>query len=122
MPDMSPADMAAIAGTFLAAVITGLGLRRGEAEKRGLPAADASLSAGVFIGMDTEMQRSILEELREMHADMAAWRRQDEVERRADRDRITVERFEQLEGNQARILGLLRGIDGGEGAGPHRRR
>ena len=77
MPDMSPADVAAIAGTFLAAVITGLGLRRGEAEKRSLPAAEPGLSAGVFVGMDAETQRSILEELREMHADMAAWRRQD---------------------------------------------
>ena len=37
MPDMSPADLAAIAGTFLAAIISGLGLRRGEAEKKGLP-------------------------------------------------------------------------------------
>ena len=74
MPDMSAADLAAIAGTFLAAVITGLGLRRGEAEKRGLPAADPSLSAGVFVGLDAETQRSILEELRELHADLAAWR------------------------------------------------
>lgn len=120
MPDMSPADLAAIAGTFLAAVITGLGLRRGEAEKRALPAAEPGLSAGVFIGMDAETQRSILEELRDMHADMAAWRRQDEVERRADKDRTVVERFEQVENNQAKILGLLHKLDGdGE---PHHRR
>lgn len=33
MPDMSPVDVAAIAGTFLAAIISGLGLRRGEAER-----------------------------------------------------------------------------------------
>lgn len=121
MPDMSPADVAAIAGTFLAAVISGLGLRRGEAERRGLPAPDPALSAGVFVGMEAETQRSILDELREMHADMAAWRRQDEMERRADKDRTTVERFEQIEGNQAKILGLLRKIDG-EDAEHHRRR
>ena len=121
MPDMSAADLAAIAGTFLAAIISGLGLRRGEAERRGLPAADPGLSAGVFVGMDADMQRSILEELREMHADMAAWRRQDEIERRADRDRTTVERFEQIEGNQAKILGLLRRIDAGEGEAPRQR-
>ena len=122
MPDMSPADMAAVAGTFLAAVITGLGLRRGEAEKQGLPAADPGLSAGVFVGMDAETQRSILDELREMHADMAAWRRQDEMDRRADRDRTVVERFEQIEGNQARILGLLRRLDEGEDQESHHRR
>ncbi len=120
--DLSPADLAAIAGTFLAAIITGLGLRRGEAEKKGLPAADASLSAGVFVGLDAETQRSILEELRDMHADMAAWRRLDEVARRADRDRTTDERLEEVEGNQAKILGLLRKIDeDGEGE-RHRRR
>lgn len=122
MPDMSPADVAAIAGTFLAAVITGLGLRRGEAEKRGLPAAEPGLSAGVFVGMDAETQRSILEELREMHADMAAWRRQDETERRADKDRTMVERFEQIEGNQARILSLLHRMDEGEAADAAHRR
>ena len=88
----------------------------------GLPAPDPGLSAGVFVGMDAETQRSILEELREMHADMAAWRRQDEIERRADQDRTTVERFEQIEGNQAKILGLLRRIEGGEDAAPQRRR
>lgn len=122
MPDMSPADVAAIAGTFLAAVITGLGLRRGEAEKRSLPAADPGLSAGVFVGMDAETQRSILEELREMHADMAAWRRQDEIERRADKDRTVVERFEQIEGDQARILSLLHRIDEGQDAASPRQR
>ena len=113
MPDMSAADLAAIAGTFLAAVITGLGLKRGEAEKRGLPAADPSLSAGVFFGLDAETQRSILEELREMHADMAAWRHDDEVLRRVDRERSTHERFEVIEGNQATILGLLRRMEEG---------
>ena len=47
---------------------------------------------------------------------------QDEMERRADKDRTTVERFEQLEGNQAKILGLLRKIDEGEdGSAPRRR-
>ncbi len=122
MPDMSPADVAAIAGTFLAAVITGLGLRRGEAEKRSLPAAEPGLSAGVFVGMDAETQRSILEELREMHADMAAWRRQDEIERRADKDRTMVERFEQIEGNQTRILSLLHRIDEGQEAAAPRTR
>lgn len=114
MPDMSPADLAAIAGTFLAAIISGLGLRRGEAEKNGLPAAEPGLSAGVFVGMEAETQRAALEELRDLHADLVAWRRQDEMERRADKDRTTVERFEQIEGNQAKILGLLRKIDGGE--------
>ena len=114
MPDMSPADLAAIAGTFLAAIISGLGLRRGEAEKNGLPAADPGLSAGVFVGMEAETQRAVLEEVRDLHADLVAWRRQDEVERRADKDRTTVERFEQIEGNQAKILGLLRKIDEGE--------
>ena len=83
MPDTSAADIATIAGAFLAAVISGFGLRRGEAEKRGLPAAEERLSAGVFVGLDGETQRSILDELREMHADMAAWRRADEAERRA---------------------------------------
>ena len=120
MPDMSPADLAAIAGTFLAAIISGLGMRRGEAEKRGLPAADPGLSAGVFVGMEAETQRAVLEELRDLHADLVAWRREDEMERRADRDRTTVERFEQLEGNQAKILGLLRRMD--EGDEPQRRR
>ena len=120
MPDMSPVDLAAIAGTFLAAIISGLGLRRGEAEKRSLPAADVPNSAGVFVGMDAETQRSILEELREMHTDMASWRKQDEIERRADKDRTTVERFEQVENNQAKILALLRRIDGGGDQGPSR--
>jgi hypothetical protein len=122
MPDMSPADLAAIAGTFLAAIISGLGLRRGEAEKNGLPAAEPGLSAGVFVGMEAETQRAALEELRDLHADLVAWRRRDEMERRADKDRTTVERFEQLEGNQAKILGLLRKIDEGEdGSAPRRR-
>ena len=120
MPDMSPVDLAAIAGTFLAAIISGLGLRRGEAEKRSLPAADVPNSAGVFVGMDAETQRSILEELREMHTDMASWRKQDEIERRADKDRTTVERFEQVENNQAKILALLRRIDGGGDQDPSR--
>ena len=122
MPDMSPADLAAIAGTFLAAIISGLGLRRGEAEKNGLPAADTSLSAGVFVGMEAETQRAVLEEVRDLHADLVAWRRQDEMEQRADKDRTTVERFEQIEGNQAKILGLLRKIDEGEDQTSQRRR
>ena len=122
MPDTSAADVAAIAGTFLAAIISGLGLRRGEAERRGLPAADPGLAAGVFVGMDGETQRAILEALREMHADMAAWRRQDEIERRADRDRSTVERFEEIEANQAKMLGLLRKIDSDRGEDLPRRR
>ena len=37
-----------------------------------------------------------------------------------DKDRTTVERFEQIEGNQAKILGLLRKIDEGEDS-PRRR-
>lgn len=122
MPDMSPADLAAIAGTFLAAIISGLGLRRGEAEKKGLPAADPGLSAGVFVGMEAETQRAMLDELREVHADLVTWRRQDEMERRADKDRTTVERFEQIEGNQAKILGLLHRIDEGADRDPQRRR
>ena len=122
MPDMSAADLAAIAGTFLAAIISGLGLRRGEAEKNGLPAADPGLSAGVFVGMEAETQRALLEELRDLHADLVAWRRQDEMERRADRERTTVERFDQIETNQTRILDLLRRIDEGEAQDPPRRR
>ncbi len=122
MPDMSAADLAAIAGTFLAAIISGLGLRRGEAEKNGLPAADPGLSAGVFVGMEAETQRALLEELRDLHADLVAWRRQDEMERRADRERSTVERFDQIETNQSRILDLLRRIDEGEAQDPPRRR
>lgn len=122
MPDMSLADLAAVAGTFLAAIISGLGLRRGEAERKGLPAAEPGLSAGVFVGLEAETQRALLEELREIHADLVAWRRQDETERRADRDRSTVERFEQLEDNQTRILDLLRRIDDGEPEDQPRRR
>ena len=122
MPDMSAADLAAIAGTFLAAIISGLGLRRGEAEKNGLPAADPGLSAGVFVGMEAETQRALLEELRDLHADLVAWRRQDEMERRADRERTTVVRFDQIETNQSRILDLLRRIDEGEAQDPPRRR
>ena len=121
MPDMSPADLAAVAGTFLAAIISGLGMRRGEAEKRGLPAADPGLSAGGFVGLEAESQRALLEELRDIHADLLAWRRDDEAERRADRERTTVERFEQLENNQAKILGLLHKIDAGDGGEPQRR-
>jgi len=71
----------------------------------GSPTADALLPAGVFVGMDAEAQRSILNELRDMHADMAAWRRQDEIERRVDRDRSTDDRLDQVEGNQARYWG-----------------
>ncbi|WP_237478111.1 hypothetical protein [Lichenibacterium dinghuense] len=104
---MSAADLAAIAGTFLAAIISGLGLRRGEAEKKGLPAPDPGLSAGVFVGLEAETQRALLEELRDIHADLVGWRRQDETERRADKDRSVVERFELVESNQAKILGLL---------------
>ena len=111
MPDMSAADLAAIAGTFLAAIISGLGLRRGEAEKNGLPAADPGLSAGAFVGLEAETQRALLEELRDLHADLVVWRREDETQRRADQDRITLERFEQIECNQTRILGLLRRMD-----------
>ena len=122
MPDMSAADLAAIAGTFLAAIISGLGLRRGEAEKNGLPAADPGLSAGVFVGLEAETQRALLEELRDFHADLVAWRRQDEMERRADMDRTTVERFDQIETNQTRILTLLRRIDESEAEDPPRRR
>ncbi len=72
--------------------------------------------------MDAETQRSILNELRDMHADMAAWRRQLEIERRVDRDRNTDDRLDQVEGNQAKILGLLRNIDEDEDAERHRRR
>lgn len=122
MPDMSAADLAAIAGTFLAAIISGLGLRRGEAEKNGLPAADPGLSAGVFVGLEAETQRALLEALRDLHADLVAWRRQDEMERRADVDRTTVERFDQIETNQSRILDLLRRIDEDEAQDRPRRR
>ena len=86
------------------------------------PAADPGLSAGVFVGMEAETQRAMLDELREFHADLVTWRRQDEMERRADKDRTTVERFEQIEGNQAKILGLLHRIDEGADRDPQRRR
>ena len=122
MPDMSAADLAAIAGTFLAAIISGLGLRRGEAEKNGLPAADPGLSAGVFVGLEAETQRALLEELRDLHADLVVWRREDETQRRADQDRTTLERFEQIECNQTRILGLLRRMDETEAQDQPRRR
>ena len=114
MPDMSPADVAAIVGTFLAAIITGLGLKRGDAERKSLPAADASLSAGVFVGMDGETQRSILEEIRDLHADMVRWREEDGIARRADKERSTDERFAKVEGNQAKIVGLLHQLRDGE--------
>jgi hypothetical protein len=111
MPDMSAADLAALLGTFLAAIITGLGLRRGEAEKRDLPAADPSLSAGVFVGLDAETQRAILDEIRDLHADLADWRRQDDIRRRAEAERETDQRFEQIETDQAKMLRLLRRMD-----------
>lgn len=76
---MSAADLAALLGTFLAAIITGLGLRRGEAERRDLPAADQMLSAGVFMGLDAETLRAILDELCGLRADLAGWRRHDEL-------------------------------------------
>ena len=60
--------------------------------------------------------------LREMHADLTSWRKQDEIERQASRERTTVERFEQIEGNQAKILGLLRKIDEGEDQDARHRR
>ena len=117
MPDMSPADIAGIAGAFLAAIISGLGLKRGEAEKRGLPAPDPSLAAGVFVGLEAETQRAILDALRELHADLANWRGQDEAERRADKERSTAERFEQIENDQAKMLALLHRIDGAAAEG-----
>ena len=57
-----------------------------------------------------------------MHADLTSWRKQDEIERQASRERTTVERFEQIEGNQAKILGLLRKIDEGEDQDARHRR
>ena len=87
-----------------------------------MSAADPGLSAGVFVGMEAETQRALLEELRDLHADLVAWRRQDEMERRADRERTTVERFDQIETNQSRILDLLRRIDEGEAQDSPRRR
>ena len=111
MHDMSAADLAALLGTFLAAIITGLGLRRGEAERRDLPAADQTLSAGVFMGLDAETLRAILDELCDLHGDLSAWRRQDEQRRKADTDRRTDHRFEQIETDQAKILRLLRKMD-----------
>ncbi len=109
MPDMSPTDLAALAGAFLAAVISGLGLRRGAAERRDLPVRDRAVPG---CGEDREALRAVLDALHALHADLSAWRRQDETERRADRDRSTRERFEQIETDQARILDLLRGPDG----------
>ena len=87
---------------------------------QGLPAADASPSAGVFVGINGETQRSILDELRDMHADMATWRRQDEMECRVDRDRSTDKHMDQVEGNQAKILGMLHKIDEGDEGERHR--
>ncbi len=122
MHDMSPADLAAIAGTFLAAVITGFGLRRGEAERLGSPAAEPGQPAGGHAGPDAETQRAILDELRDLHADMAAWRREDEMQRRAARDSSVVERFRQVEAKQAKILDLLGNFDDGRDTDGHRPR
>ncbi len=52
------------------------------------------------LGMDAETRRSILDELRDMHAEMAAWRRQDEMERRVDRDRRNDEHHEGDDGER----------------------
>lgn len=84
MPDTSLADYAAIAGAFIAAVITGLGLKRGEKEKSSLPAPNDAMSAGVFVGLDSRVEQAILEEVRGMRADQAAWRKEDREERRAN--------------------------------------
>lgn len=118
MPDMSPTDLAALAGAFLAAVISGLGLRRGEAERRVRPVADRDPPAG---GEGREALRAILDGVHAIHADLSAWRRQDELQRRADRDRSTEERFGRIETDQARILDLLGG-PGGDGPDPLRPR
>lgn len=118
MPDMSPTDLAAIAGAFLAAVISGLGLRHGAAERRGLPFRGRTPPGE---GDERAALQSVLDALHAIHADLSAWRRQDETERRADRDRSTRERFEQIETDQARILDLLRGPDG-DAPGPSRPR
>lgn len=111
MPDMSAADLAALLGTFLAAIITGLGLRRGEAEKRGLSAEDFGASAGLLASFDAEVQRALLDELRELHASLRSWRRQDEQWRQADADRATDERFEQIEADQAKMFHRLQRMD-----------
>lgn len=109
MPDMSPTDLAALAGTFLAAVISGLGLRRGAVERRGSPAGGRNPPSE---GDERDSLRAILGGLHAIHADLSAWRRQDEMERRADLDRSTEERFDQIETNQSRILDLLRRPEG----------
>ena len=108
---MSAADFAALLGTFLAAIITGLGLRKGEAERRDPLAADQMLSDGNFMALDAETLRAILDELCALRADLAAWRRQDEQRRRAEADRETDERFEQIESDQAKMARLLRRMD-----------
>ena len=94
MPDMSPADVAAIVGTFLAAIITGLGLKRGDAERK----------------------------IRDLHADLVRWHEEDEIARRADKERSTDERFAKVEGNQARIVGLLHQLRDAEPERPNGRR
>ena len=114
MPDMSAADLAALLGTFLAAIISGLGLRRGEAEKRGLPAEEFGAPTGLPADFDAEIRRAILEaveELRELHASLRSWRRQDEQWRQADADRATDERFEQIEADQAKMFHRLQRMD-----------
>ncbi len=68
--------------------------------------------------MDGETQRSILEEIRDLHADMARWREEDEIARRADKERSTDERFAKVEDNQARIVGLLHQLRDSEAERP----
>ena len=72
--------------------------------------------------MDGETQRSILEEIRDLHADMVRWREEDESARRADKERSTDERFAKVEGNQAKIVGLLHQLRDGDSERPTGRR
>jgi hypothetical protein len=84
MPDTSLADYAGIAGAFFAALIAGLGLRKGEKDKTSLPAPNDAHSGGVFVGLDSKVEQEILAELKGLRADQAAWRKEDREERRAN--------------------------------------
>ena len=84
MPDTSLADYAGIAGAFFAALIAGLGLRKGGKDKVELPAPNEAMSGGVFVGLDSRIEQAILEEIRGLRADQMTWRKEDREERRAN--------------------------------------
>ena len=103
MPDTSLTDVAAFIGAGLAALIAGLGMKRGESDKKNYVAPSPE-TAGIALGLlDQSIQREIQADTRrtaaacEALSDMfAGWIEADKARRQIEHERSTDHRIDDI--------------------------